>query len=326
MLNMRRSVCFLAWYLIFGSAGFCTDQSDSALLDAIVECMKYVDGKLKCLTVSGHAVSKYNFCETGIEPERHLLIDGHAVAAKHSSNMVWFVREDGSGRYEAVSDITTIGFDKLTVEKRQRFLSVFDGPRARGQFVVTTLSADGSWNGEERPTSTFVRGHMKPTEFVTEFTTKKTFSEATVENQVQIVGTQTWQGQSLLVLESKQPTEDAPDRQMYFQLWFDDAKKSIVRKRVFVRQGVGLPWNLVHQIQCLDYEYFDDVDIWLPNDVHVWNWSVSKDGTKYLSWETHVTFEDWEINKPIQDDVFSFDSPLQALRLAPSEQESSTNR
>lgn len=320
---MHKVISTIACFLILGvptdvdsqRASALASHTDAISVDAVVANLKGLEEKLESISVRGNAVVQYNFREPGVEPEEPELIEDSAVASKHIADVAWSLRSDGSARYESLIDVTNIRFDQSTVSKRRLFLSVFDGPRGQGRSVMTNVLPDGSWTGEERPGSTFNRGHDNPLKFVTEFLPDRTFSQAIVEDDAQVVGTQSWRGQSHLVLESRKPIDHASKRQVYFQLWFDTVRNCVARKLIYVRPDAKLPWHLAYQHHCLDYQFKDGNEIWLPTEVHSWNWVVAKDRKRYTSSEKHYTYTDWEINKPIGDELFSIRIPLKVMRL-----------
>ncbi|MCO6045324.1 M56 family metallopeptidase [Aeoliella sp. ICT_H6.2] len=272
------------------------NRASGVTIDEVIAGLKKAESSIKTLAVNCDVEYEINLTEPGKPLPDDLLIEDGAVSMHRVGSATWEIDKSGAGRLEATYLKTNTRFDGTQREKREGFVSVFDG--TRGVFETTISSKEGTvLYRDRRQTDNFTRTSDSPLDFSI-CKNGHLISELLTQHGGALAGKKEWDGRSLVVVDVE-PVRVRDDYVYKQQFWVDPERNYLVVRRFsHVQRGEGLPWGLHLQIDLSSVQEVSP-GIWLPFQVDKWNYHVTEVGQGHLVSREHVAVSQWKANAPI---------------------------
>ena len=199
--------------------------------------------------------------------------------------------------------IDTQSFRKLgtSIEMTPKVaIGTFDGKVARVMEGQARMSS-----GAESSLRSEVPLRLDPRNLTTHYFFKP-ISELLARRGAQVIGEETWNGNSVIVVETI-PFEGEDRRK--FRFFLDPQRGlTVVRRAIAIQYPPYERWMEYSRIEGFDYEQIAP-DVWLPGRVVYESFDPtvqhSKDGSEPpLSWRWKVNFENWRVNEDYPPETF----------------------
>jgi hypothetical protein len=278
-----------------------TKSPAAVTLAELREGVQKMEQRISTLSVKGESETENHFRNAAGKAPAKGIIENNAVDLLKRISSSWVVDSTGRTWQKHSTRITTMTSDNTRLNNEEDLEAVFDGKQGR------TLKISHSPAGNQvlvDKTRSRWNYHIWSPLYYTIWHIDGPVSQILLPPDARIVGTETWEGQAVVVAEAGLPRPPSVKQEYKTQIWVDPARNFvIVRRRVFARYAKDRPWHLHLEIASFELEEASP-GIWLPKRVEMKNFAVPpvepKDLDLLVSREK-IQYRDWKVNENVPD-------------------------